>query len=55
MATKKRKYPKKPKLTASVSVLEKYLAKRKEVDKYNAALEAEKKKKKSLIEKIRKV
>ena len=54
MALKKKKYPKKPKAKSSVSVLENYLAKRKEVDKYNSALEAEKKKKKTLIEKIRK-
>lgn len=50
----KKEIPKKPKAKSSVSVLENYLKKRKEVDKYNAALEAEKKKKKTLIEKIRK-
>jgi hypothetical protein len=53
MATKK-KYPKKPKVSASLAVLERYLEKRKEVDKHNAQIEADKKKKKTLIEKIRK-
>lgn len=49
---RKKKYPKKPKANASVRTMENYLKARKEVDKYNAHLESEKKKKASLRARI---
>lgn len=49
---KKRKYPKKPKAGASVAAMENYLRRRKEVDRYNAEIEREKKKKATLRQKI---
>jgi hypothetical protein len=52
MATKKVKYPKKPKQTASLQTWEKYHDKIKEVDKRNAEIEKEKKKKADLIKKV---
>jgi len=55
MPTKKRKYPKKPKQSAKISTMENYLAKRKEVDKYNAQIEKDKKTRESLKAKIRKI
>ena len=53
MATKK-KYPKKPKASASLKVWENYKVKVKDVDKYNAQLEADKRKKAALIKQLRK-
>jgi len=50
---KKRKYPKKPKMSSSLQTWKNYEAKCKEVDKFNAKLESEKKQKKTLIQKIR--
>ena len=48
---KHKKYPKKPKLSAPLTSWEKYTAKCKEIDKHNAELERDKKKKASLIKK----
>lgn len=50
--SKTRKYPKKPKASASVSTLENYLRRCKEVDKHNAAIKSEAKKKESLRKRI---
>lgn len=49
---KLKKYPKKPKATATVKQMENYLSKRKEVDKYNNQIKAEAKKKEALKKKI---
>lgn len=46
------KYPKKPKKTASISVMENYLAKIAEVNKENARRKSEQKKKESLVKRI---
>lgn len=51
MATKKKAYPKRPKISAPLSTWENYHAKVKEVDKYNADLLKDKKKKAALIAK----
>ena len=53
--TKKIKYPKKPKASASVATMEKYLERVKEVDKQNQELEKEKKKREELKKKIAKI
>ena len=50
MAVKK-KMPKRPKISASLSVWENYHAKCKEVNAHNNKVEADKKKKKALISK----
>ncbi len=55
MATKKKKYPKLPKSSASLQVWENYRDKCKDVDKYNSNLETEKKKKQSIIEAVKKM
>ena len=52
MATKMLKYGKKPKATASVQVLQNYIAKCKEVDKKNTARKAEAKKKLALRKQV---
>ena len=52
---KPKKLPKKPKASASLAVWERYEDKIQEVKKYNAKLEADKKRKKSLIEKTKKM
>lgn len=52
MATKLKKYPKKPKASASLQTMENYLAKRKEVDKANAKIKSDIAKKASLRKKI---
>jgi len=44
MATKKRKYPKKPSAKASLKTLENYLVRVKAVDKFNSQIESDKKK-----------
>ena len=49
---KLKKYPRKPKATASVQVMENYLAKVKEIDKQNAKIKAENSKAVSLRKKI---
>lgn len=51
---KKLKYPKKPKATASLATWEKYDKRCKEIDKENNERERDKKKKQSIIERIRK-
>lgn len=53
MALKKKKYPKKPKASATLKSWENYAAKCKEVDKYNSQLEADKKKKETIIKKFK--
>jgi len=50
MATHK-KHPKKPKQSAPLSAWERYTAKCKAVDKHNAEIERDKKKKASIIKK----
>lgn len=55
MATKKRKYPKAPKKTASLEVWERHRAKCVEVDRYNANIEAAKKKKAGVISQVQKI
>jgi len=45
-------YPKKPKANASISAMENYLAKTKEIDKKNAQRKAENSKKETLRKKI---
>lgn len=53
MAKKKLlKYPKKPKTGASIQVMERYLAKRKEIDKKNAKIKADNTKAEKLRQKI---
>ena len=53
MATLKlKKYPKKPKVTASVAVKERFLQRTKEIDKENARRKSEKKKSSDLSKKI---
>ena len=54
MAVKKKKYPKKPKASASISTMQNYLTRCKEVDKANAQIEKDKKTKKALRDKINK-
>ena len=49
MATKKKKYPKAPKATASLQVWQNHQAKCKEVDRYNASIQSDKKKKATVI------
>lgn len=49
---KLKKYPRKPKATASVATLENYLAKRKQIDKENSTIKAQKAKHESLRKKI---
>ena len=49
--TKHKKHPKKPKVSASLATWERYSAKCKEVDKHNAQIDRDKKKKASLIKK----
>jgi len=52
MASKK-KYPKKPKSSASLTTWENYAKRRKDVEMYNRKIEADKKKKENLIKKFR--
>ena len=52
---KNKKYPKKPKASASVAVMENYLKRIKEVDKENSAKAAEYKKSLTLRDRIRKM
>jgi len=52
---KKLKYPKKPKANASLTVLENYVKRRKNIDKENADRERDYKKALTLREKIRKM
>jgi hypothetical protein len=52
---KKLKYPKKPKASASLTVLENYVKRRKDVDKANADREREYKKALTLRDKIKKM
>lgn len=52
---KKKSYPKQPKQSASLSTWETYHDKCKAVDKHNAQLEADAKKKKALIDKVKKL
>lgn len=54
MASKKIKYPKRPKQSSSLSVWERYDARCKEVDKINNQRAAEAKRKEALIKKTRK-
>jgi hypothetical protein len=49
---KLKKYPKKPKANASLATMERYLERRKEVDKVNAKAKAEATKKATLRKKI---
>jgi hypothetical protein len=49
---KPKKYPKKPKQSASVKVMENYLSKVKMIDKYNADLKKEAAKREMLKKKI---
>lgn len=49
---KLKKYPKKPKASASLSVMERYIERCKEVDRYNAALKKDEEKRKNLKKKI---
>jgi len=49
---KKRKYRKKPKKSASLETWQKYAAHKKEVDAHNRKIEADKKKKAALINKL---
>lgn len=51
-AQKLKKYPKKPKATASLAVHENWLKKVKEVDKINNQIKADKKKKETIRKKI---
>lgn len=53
-ATKKRKYPKQPKQSASLEVWQRYKERIKEVDRHNAKILADAKKKKSVIAAIQK-
>ena len=46
---KKKKYPKRPKASASLSVWENYKKRRAEVDKHIKQVEADEKKKKAII------
>jgi len=52
-ALKLKKYPKKPKAKASLTVLENYMAKCKEIDKENAQKKAEHKKREDLAKKVK--
>jgi len=52
MATKKKKYPKKPKASATVKTMQNYLDRCKQVDKANAEIEKVKKQKEALRKKI---
>ena len=49
---KLRKYPKKPKQTAAISVLERYLERCKEIDKINNAIKADAKKREALQKRV---
>jgi hypothetical protein len=55
MASKKVKYPKKPKANASVATMERYLQRCKDIDKVNAEKEKEAKKRESLKKSIAKI
>ena len=50
--TKLKKYGKKPKANASVSTMQNYIAKCKEIDKKNTAIKSDKKKAESLKKQI---
>lgn len=52
---KKKSFPKSPKASASLEVWQKYDKKVAEVKKHNAQLESDKRKKKTLVDKIKKV
>jgi hypothetical protein len=49
---KLKKYPKKPKASASVATMERYLERCKEVDRHNNQVAAEKKKREALKKRI---
>jgi hypothetical protein len=49
---KKRKYPKRPKVSSSLQVWKNYEARCKDVDRYNSQLERDKKAKANLVKKI---
>ena len=53
--TKKRKYPKRPKESASLAVWKRYEERVKEVDKYNNSIEKEKNEKKKIIERAKRL
>lgn len=55
MAQKKRKYPKQPKASASLQTWQNYHARCKEVDRYNASIVSDKKKKSSIISSVNKL
>ncbi len=56
MANKKLlKYPKKPKATASVTTLENYIARCKEVDKKNAEIRKQNQKREALKKQVQKI
>jgi len=52
---KKRGYPKQPKASSSIDVWKRYEDKVKEIDKYNAQLEKDKKAKKDTIARVKKL
>jgi hypothetical protein len=52
---KKKKYPKQPKKSASLKVWENYQAKIKEIDKHNAKIDADEKKKEAMIGRVQKM
>lgn len=55
MALKLKKYPKKPKASASVTTLENYIAKCKQVDKDNAQIKSSKTKRANLLKQVAKI
>ena len=55
MATKKKKYPKKPKASASLATWEKFQAKIKDVNSINNQLEKDKAKKANIIKTVDKL
>lgn len=48
---KKKKYPKTPKKSASLAMWQRYDGKKKDVDKFNKQIDADKKKKEAIIKK----
>ena len=52
---KLKKYPKKPKASASVATMQRYLERCKEVDRHNARAAAEKKQKETLKKRIQNI
>ncbi|MGV7931348.1 MAG: hypothetical protein AB2L13_20990 [Spirochaetota bacterium] len=55
MKLKLLKYPRKPKMNASLAVMERYLKRRQEVDRENARRKSDAKKRETLREKIRRI